>query len=329
MDPRIRNMLGSLYPVLMGIKGARSVRMARALPGALSYLSYRKGAKRRFGLDIDAPIGMGAVIAHALLHYAHFSREECMLYLRATSPLYSEGGRDVLAEFFERDPWPADLAQIPASAAEYLTFWERRAHLDLAQARRLYAQHFRPNARLRAAIEQAAEGVARYDLSIHFRGTDKFLESGKVAHEVMLERLAPELTGLSSPNVFLATDDAGFSAAVRHAFPSARFTSYDLGEVGDGVPRHFSQLPPSAKALEALVNIYLIARAPVCIRTSSYLSSVSALVNPDMRTVTIDKTRSKHTPFPEFELLEAEALRASAGAMPVENRLNAINAGAA
>lgn len=98
MDPRIRHMLGSLYPVLMAIKGSRSARMARSLPGALSCYGYRKGAKGRFGLDIDAPIGMGAVIAHALLHYAHSAREGGMLHLRTTSPLYSEGGRDVLAQ---------------------------------------------------------------------------------------------------------------------------------------------------------------------------------------------------------------------------------------
>jgi len=106
--------------------------------------------------------------------------------------------------------------------------------------------------------------------------------------------------------VFLATDDATFAAALRAAMPGLDYTSYDLGEVESGLARHFSNLSPTDKALEALVNIFLIARAPVCVRTSSYMSAVSALANPGMRTVTINQTIGQSPPFPEHEVLERE-----------------------
>jgi len=73
-----------------------------------------------------------------------------------------------------------------------------------------------------------------------------------------------------------------------------------------GTPRHFSALSPADKALEALVNIHALARAPVCIRTSSYLSAISALVAPAMRTVTVNRTIGRAAPFPEAELLACE-----------------------
>lgn len=62
-------------------------------------------------------------------------------------------------------------------------------------------------------------------------------------------------------NVFLATDDPAFSAALKEEMPQLSLTSYDRGQTPTGVARHFSDLAPDDKALEALVNIFLIARA--------------------------------------------------------------------
>jgi hypothetical protein len=42
------------------------------------------------------------------------------------------------------------------------------------------------------------------------------------------------------------------------------------------------------------------------VRTSSYLSAISALINPQLRTETISKTLAKRSPFPEHEILQAE-----------------------
>jgi hypothetical protein len=107
--------------------------------------------------------------------------------------------------------------------------------------------------------------------------------------------------------VFLATDDAGFARTIRQRWPRIVFTSYDLGEVAEGKARHFSDLGVDDKAKEALVNMFLLARAPVCVRTMSYMSSFVRLINPDIRTVTVNKRIGADTPFPERQILELEA----------------------
>ncbi len=260
------------------------------------------------GIDITSPIGFGALIAHTLLLHAHFERSGIEGYVRARSPLYSNGDEDVLARFFERESWPADLSPMPGSAAEYLGWFKRPDQIDLVQARALYARHFRPNARLLGAVTAAAGAIQRYDLSVHYRGTDKFLESGQVDASRMFGLIESHLDGIAAPHIFLATDDAGFARTVRQRFPEAQFSSYDLGYVKAGAPRHFSSLGPDEKSLEALVNMHLLARAPVCVRTSSYLSAISALINPALRTITINQTQAGKNalPFPELGILQSE-----------------------
>ena len=126
----------------------------------------------------------------------------------------------------------------------------------------------------------------------------------------MLQAVAPAFTRCR--RVFLATDDAVFAQLVRQRWRNIAFTSFDLGEVDDGQARHFSDLPPPDRAIEALVNMFVLARAPVCYRTMSYLSSFCALINPSTETVTINGVINHATPFPERLLLEVEEARRTA-----------------
>jgi len=303
MNPRLRQALGPAYPHLLRLKCSRPLVLARSVPGALPYALARI-RRQPLWVDLPNPVGMGALISHALLLHAHFARTGKAGHVSATGPLYSARGEDVFAAFFSRPPPPA-AAPLGPLAAEFLINLRRAPHLPLAEAQALLARHFQPNARLAQAID-AACGPHPFDATIHFRGTDKVLESGAVAHAPMLAAIRRELPGHAEPRLFLATDDPAFAAALRAEWPLAAITSYDLGAVPPGTPRHFSALSPADKALEALVNIHALARAPVCIRTSSYLSAISALVAPAMRTVTVNRTIGRAAPFPEAELLARE-----------------------
>jgi hypothetical protein len=309
MKQSTRKALGPLYPLLMRAKGSPLAVGTKSLVGALPY--YRAVAQTPAPVvDLNTPVGMGALLCHALLLHAHFGHQGQDGHVRATSPLYSAGSEDVLGRFFQRPAQPGGLPVLGRWATEFLLAHVRPDRVPLAEAQRLFARHFRPSAELDAAIAKATDCPA-FDLSIHFRGTDKFLESGRVTFAPMFDAIRHELAGRTTAQVFLATDDAAFAAALKVEMPGLDCTSYDLGEVESGLARHFSDLSPTDKALEALVNIFLIARAPVCVRTSSYMSAVSALVNPAMRTVTINRTIALTPPFPELEVLAHE--RAGAG----------------
>lgn len=303
MKHSTRQALGPLYPLLMRAKAWPPIAAAVGRAGAVPYALERRGAAAPV-IDLTAPIGMGALICHALLFHAWFEATGQAGAVRATSPLYSQGAEDVFARFFERES-SANSPALSRWATEYLIARRRPGRLALTEAQRLFAAHFRPGPALAQALA-AATDCPRFDLSIHFRGTDKFLESGRVAYAPMFAAIRTELAGRTTARAFLATDDAAFAAALRAEFPGLDCTSYDLGEVTPGVPRHYSDLSPTDKAREALVNVFLLARAPVCLRTSSYLSAVSALANPGLRTVTINQTLGAAQPFPEGELLDRE-----------------------
>lgn len=305
MKQSTRQALGPLYPILIRAKSAPAIVKLRSMGGAVPWhLARRRGGG--MSVNLSSPVGMGAVLCHALLLHAYFADEGVDAEIKASSPLYSEADEDFLARFFKRPSSVSSLRPLGRSATEYLIRHVRPDHMPLGRACDLFTTHFRPSDELGAAIS-AATDIPEFDLSIHFRGTDKFLESGHVGYEGMFAAIRAELAGRETGNVFLATDDAGFSAELKARFPGLNYTSYDLGEVEAGLPRHFSDLSPTDKALEALVNIFLLARSKVCVRTSSYMSAASTFVNPALRTVTINQTVAASLPFPEAELLAREA----------------------
>jgi hypothetical protein len=81
----------------------------------------------------------------------------------------------------------------------------------------------------------------------------------------------------------------------------------------DDTPRHFSSMAARNRAVESLVNIFLLARSPVIVRSSSYMSAISVLANPSMKTITLDKNLTGRQIFPEYEIIAAEQ---AAGAPP-------------
>jgi hypothetical protein len=54
----------------------------------------------------------------------------------------------------------------------------------------------------------------------------------------------------------------------------------------------------------------LLSMAPTCIRSSSYLSAISKIMNPNLRTVTLTRDHWGSRAYPEFEILAEEAAHA-------------------
>lgn len=282
---------------------ARTVRQSLVLQNARIFAGrqlHRLSDGGTLDVDLAARIGMGALLAYALRLHAHAELTGRRATIVSTSRLYGTGG-DVFGEYFHRPVpakgWKPDNALVN----EWLLLRAAPWTMSLDSAHRLFREHFRPKPVLEQHIGEP------FDLSIHFRGTDKVAESGFVARDAMLAAIdgfAPARG--KGKSIFLATDEPAFELMVRERFPLARFATFNLGEVADGQARHFSKLSPGDKALEALVNVFQIANARVCVRTSSYLSAMSRIVNPDLRTHTINVNRFSQI-FPEDQILIAEA----------------------
>lgn len=309
MNGRVKSFLGPAYPFYIRMKTSETVRDLTAAIGLPAYRRRRHANPGVLAVDVDARMGLGATIAKALLFHALAEDQGLRPAIISSNPLYAGApGEDLLSRYFDR---PVAASAGPSlSGRSYL--WALRkvaqTHIPYERAATLFTQHFQPSALVKETIAAVMAGRDRFDLSIHFRGTDKFLESGRVNVDGLLRQIDRTLPSLPArAQIFLATDDASCEAALRLRYANMSFTTYNLDDVPTGVPRHFSAMSPQNKALEAVVNIFLLASAPRCIRTSSYLSAISKISRSNLKTVTINKTLSGSTGFPERQVIGTEA----------------------
>jgi hypothetical protein len=265
-----------------------------------------------FAVDIRARMGMGAVVTHAIVLVHHAEAHGLIPRISSTNPLFSRGGRDFLSEYLGSDGTipEAHLRPLRFDNLESVFHLGLAHHLPIAQANRIFWTYLNPKPVVTDPAEAVLQdlGISQFDLAIHYRGTDKVLEGALVAYEDVEQAVTRHVEdGGRLDVVFLATDDARFDRFARSRWPDTLFVSFTLGRPKDpSVPRHFSEMPPEDKAIEALVNILLIARAPKCVRTTSYMSAISKILNPDLDTKTLSRTYIDSPLFPEHEVLASE-----------------------
>jgi hypothetical protein len=286
------------------------VRELRAYAGFPAYAARRRSMGDALCVDVYPRMGMGALLAKSILFHEMAEQSGLKAEIISTNSLYlPAGSTDVLSEYFRGRS--ARTSATPLSGPSYIWALRRVApqKLSLERASEIFAREFKPADAVSEVINTVLAGRQNFDLSIHFRGTDKALESGTPDIALALEHIAPFLEGSSGKDVFLATDDANFKNIIHTRYPHHNFTSFDMCEVPDGVPRHFSSMTPKEKAIESLVNIFLLSMSPMIVRSSSYMSAISAIANPSMKTITINKTLGERKIFPEHELIQSELSR--------------------
>ena len=267
------------------------------LKARIGSISYNLERRRHLDVDLGGRIGMGALLCYAIrmLAYANQAGKEARLI--CTSPLYSNGS-DVFSKFFDQGIGDEPFHPHSKLANEWLVHHLIPWTIPLSFARDLFHRHFDPSPFLKSHLGE------KYDLSVHFRATDKIMETGEPPRDIMLSTLMDEIAGRKL-RIFVATDDQRFRDQIHSKFDFCEFSSFELGDVEEGVARHFSELPAEDKSKEAIINIFKLASAPVCIRTMSYFSALVPIINRDCRTITVNcKIRPNY--FPEDEIWDLE-----------------------
>jgi hypothetical protein len=309
-----RKFLGPLFKPLSRVKHSRASRILNATLWLPSQLIRARQNRPYFVVNIASRNGMGALLSEAILMSAYAESRNLIPVITSSNPLYSIGlGDDCLALYFE----PMNQYELPYNLKpmRFHTLWSFYhlnfpRHIAIEQANRLFKIYFSPKPIIKERVDLVLRQIqgGQFDLSIHYRGTDKALEAPLVKYETFadaIRRYQGMIDGLGS--VFLATDDSKFEEFIQQAFPAIEFITYKLGEPLDASRgRHFSDMRPEDKAIEAIVNMFLIASSKFCIRSSSYLSAISKIINPDLRTQTLNVTHWGSTEFPEYEVNESE-----------------------
>lgn len=132
-----------------------------------------------------------------------------------------------------------------------------------------------------------------YVIGLHYRGTDKILESPRISYERVYEIVQLFLFKLSiaHPNIkiYVATDEQNFLDFMKLYFPNQIISSpFVRSSTND--PIHYSTTIYQnnyQKGKEALIDCLLLSRCNHLIRSDSSLSMVSTYFNPNIPTLTL------------------------------------------
>lgn len=307
MTSLARQVLGPAYPMVIRTATSEPMRRINAFLGFPQYLMRRQIMKSKLAVDIQTRMGMGAVLSKALLFHELAHLQGMTPEICSSNSLYSEDYQaDFLEGYFYRPT--AKFSGKPLAGRSYL--WALRniapQELSIHRASELFRTYFSPRENVTDAVASVMNGRNNFDLSIHFRSTDKSLESGAPDTQAALDRVSQYLDTGETKGVFLATDDLAFQNAITSRFQQHRFITFNLVDLPADTPRHFSKMTPTEKATEALVNIFLLSKSPIIVRSSSYMSAISVIINPNMKTDTLNKTLTNRSIFPESQILSRE-----------------------
>jgi hypothetical protein len=160
---------------------------------------------------------------------------------------------------------------------------------DLARA--AIAQHFRPNARVRSAVDALFAQRERPIIGVHIRYTDRKAPLGRIERE--LARLRQRLPDAA---IFLATDNSEVERRIMRRFAGAFVIEKEMGSFGAAL--HFDAVfaDPLREAENALIDLWALSRCDWLIHSRhSTFSVAAALIGriPRSRQVDVDRYTAK------------------------------------
>lgn len=271
---------------------------------------------RRIEVELDAPkIGLFAQI-NACVQLAA-AAEACgrPIHFTCTSANYSPDGRDWLPSVLVQRagaraslPWLrlrlADLDEYPFPRDPALT-------LTLPKARRLFRRlfAFAPEVLTAAERTQAAWPAADTMVGVHYRGTDKSCEAERVDAATVVDTLQELAGGLREidpwkpVSFYVATDESRFVDFMRERFGPERVQLNPRSErSGESRPVHLSPAASFERARDAVVDMLLLSRCSILVRTSSFLSGWAAVLARQQQVLALNEPFPGYAWFPDREI---------------------------
>ncbi len=134
-------------------------------------------------------------------------------------------------------------------------------------------------------------------IGIHYRGTDKSSEAAPVSYEKVLNVLQNRIRALNgkSYKIFVATDDQNFLNVIKSKHNNLYYT--DGVRSSNGAPLHINTSYSHFKqGLECLIDVLLLARCNVLIRTASNMTISAAMFNPNLEFISLSKHNFENCP---------------------------------
>lgn len=318
---RLGRALGAIAPSakrrLRGLIHSDRARRTQALPAAVRFrLARPRIGQRPVEFDIAGEMGLGAMLTQAVRVLRLAEHEGLRARIRFTNPLYASApGRDWLGDLLVQTDAPEGPAALRVQVRNNWDYELLSPHSmpTLGEAAALFDRHFTLSAGIEAELALALDRLGPLDaaIGVHFRGTDKALEARLATSVQIVDAIGRVRAETGWTRLFLATDEPAFEAALRAALPDMTILTYAYAGIttAAGVPVHFSDADGHAKAMDAMMLILLLSRCGWLVRTPSYLSSWSQLLNPDLPTTLVAAEGLRFPRFPDREIIAAAAAR--------------------
>lgn len=328
------SVMSKAVSVAKKIRRSGEFKSAVTTPKRLVVAARQRANKGIYSIEIAAKYGFFAIMQTILLILVFCEKNNLYPDISAKGGIYGDrsGTVDWFGRLFEslKSPEPS-LAQRLNNRSDIHTSRVKGNEemglgapfdmsLTLAEASAVFNGHYRPRADVLTQVDSICNGlgISPSTLAVHYRGTDKIYEAGKVPLEVMLEAVEkivgarPVLT-----NIVLASDETAFIESFqRHPFKIPVSVIPATYMPRGQTPVHFSGHPGLAIGREALLTCLILSRCGFLIKTASHLSAWAKVFNPSLPTWLISPQFGRGY-FPDRVLwLDQESGRHGFGSIP-------------
>ena len=159
----------------------------------------------------------------------------------------------------------------------------------LEETAELFARHYGIAPDIEAQVAALAQelSIGPQTLTLHYRGTDKFVEAPLQEAEDVLERVARYADSQQGvENIFVSSDEAAFVERALKGVGGRRVVALEDSVRSDnGQALHLPGFREgnSAMGRDAVLNALMLSRGGWLCRTASFLSAWSVLFNPSIK----------------------------------------------
>ena len=291
-------MLSHILSIARRVKRSDAFKDAIATPKRLAVKIRQRTNKNIFSVEIESRSGFFAIMQMVLFILLYCEENNLMPNISAKGGLYGEHTATIdwlsilfesvtESESFMAAPM-ADARSVRTSKIKDMSELGFRSKyetgLTLEGASSLFGRYYRPSSDIKAEVDAIAKrlGISESTLAVHYRGTDKVYESGRVSWPLVCEYVHKIKTARPHlREILLATDEIQF-------IPFFRSQPFEMPVVAapaaymprNNKPVHYSGHPGLAIGREALVTCLLLARCGFLLKSPSYLSAWSKIFNP-------------------------------------------------
>ena len=318
-------MLRKIVDRMKQIRRSEGFKHSVFTPSRISLHARQRLNKGVFAIEIQANSGFFSVMQMVLFILTYCEEKRLTPRISARGGIYGdpEGNIDWFSTFFEtvrtssgatsKRKWKTsrvrDLAQ--------LGFRQRyETQLQLKSASELFLSHYRPAPHIVDEVSSICKTleVGKSTLGVHFRGTDKKLESVTVPWKnfcQLVESTLAENPHLTS--ILVSSDEQAFiDFFVAWPFRKPIKVAPAKLLANGSMPIHFSGYPGLEIGREALVSSLLLSNCGFLVKTPSYLSAWSKIFNPSLSVRLAAPPRPDAFWFPDSRLWVEEDVQCKA-----------------